>query len=569
MKAETFSVAQARRLAPAAITSLIAINLILMCALASWLLPSYWKALPVALLSLSLWLLWYQGSAPSATRDLAQLLETSNSEQIDLSQELLVPSDSPYAALAEQYNGFIKRLRGIIEHFQQHNLMIALSSAQGRLLAEQSAKSAKRQEEVSALVFQSSEQTAHAVQEVSERSAALAEMNTRNLDAARSSQQELSEVSTQVAAISHIMQDFRGTIDELQESTKNISGILTTVLDFSAQTNMLALNAAIEAARAGEQGRGFAVVADEVRHLAGKVGHAADQIQALLKRMSDAVQGADSGTQGMIERSATASEAIARSSAQFSSMVRDFERANDDLLMVSSALEELSITNRESHQHSTEIRQYSVQIGQDMQSSFSKADNLRDATNRALKQLAHFRLGSGRLEEVAALLNQRRHAIEEVFESLAAQGVDLFDERYTPIPNTNPQKHDCSWVAPVRRALQPILDQWNSSNGKDGIIYCLPTNDKGYLPCARPESSQPPTGDPKVDAVRSNFMRFIVTNQSELTHLRECTLLGFGTFAIPPGVVCFVLYVPIYVRGRHWGVLGTGISPRALGVETN
>ena len=44
-------------------------------------------------------------------------------------------------------------------------------------------------------------------------------------------------------------------------------------------------------------------------------------------------------------------------------------------------------------------------------------------------------------------------------------------------------------------------------------------------------------------------------------------LLGFGTFAIPGGGVCFVLYVPLYVRVRHWGVLGTGIVPQALGVS--
>jgi methyl-accepting chemotaxis protein len=529
--------------------------------------PGLWKIpLGLALLA-ACWLTWQLRRPDPALARLEHLLAAANSEQIDLSADLQVDASSPYAGLASQYNAFIARLRKIMEQFQQHNLAIGLSSAQGRLLAEQSARGANRQEEVSALVFQSSEQTAAAVQEVSQRSTAIAAMNSRNLDVARSSQQELAEVSRQVAGISEIMANFRNTIDQLQESSGSIRNILGTVLDFAAQTNMLALNAAIEAARAGEQGRGFAVVADEVRSLAAKVGMAADQIQSLVGNMASAVAGADEGTQGMIERSARASDAIAASSSQFAAMVADFEAANDDLLMVSSALEQLSITNSESHEHSTEIRNLSLQIGKDMQTSYEKADNLRDATNHVLGQLARFRLGHGRLEEVGQVLNERRRAMEEVMERLAAQGINLFDDRYTPVPNTNPQKHDASWVQAYRNAAQPLLNQWNSSGGKDGIIYCLPTNNQGYLPCARPESSQAPTGDPKVDAVRSNFMRFIVTNKAELQHLRECTLLGFGTFAIPGGGVCFVLYVPLYVRGRHWGVLGTGIVPQALGVS--
>ncbi len=553
-------------LSPALARGLLGLILFGLAVTASLLAPGFWKVVPLVLLVVAFGLLWLTGRPDPLMARLDEILHDANGEIIDLAQEL--PEEGvAHGTLARHYNALIGRLRKIMEEFQQHNLRIALASAQGRLLAEQSARGAKRQEEVSALVFQSSEQTASAVQEVSSRSSAIADMNSRNLDVARQSQQELAEVSRQVAGISQVMGDFRITIDQLQDSSKNIRNILGTVLDFAAQTNMLALNAAIEAARAGEQGRGFAVVADEVRSLAGKVGMAADQIQSLVTSMANAVAGADEGTRDMIERAALASEAISTSSSKFAAMVEDFEKANGDLLMVSSALEELSITNTESHQHSTEIRNLSLQIGGDMQTSFEKADSLRDATNRALRQLAHFHLGHGRLEEVGRMLNERRRAIEEIMEQLTAQGQNLFDERYTPVAGSNPVKHDVSWAQPFRQAIQPLVNEWNSSGGKDGVIYCLPTNDQGYLPCARPENSQPPTGDPKVDAIRSNYMRFIVTNKAELQHLRDCTLLGFGTFALPGGMVCFVLYVPLYVRGRHWGVLGTGLHPRALGVE--
>ena len=80
------------------------------------------------------------------------------------------------------------------------------------------------------------------------------------------------------AAMSEVMQ----TMNDINESSRQIVDITAVIDSIAFQTNILALNAAVEAARAGEQGRGFAVVAAEVRTLANRSALAAREIKTLI-----------------------------------------------------------------------------------------------------------------------------------------------------------------------------------------------------------------------------------------------------------------------------------------------
>lgn len=85
-----------------------------------------------------------------------------------------------------------------------------------------------------------------------------------------------------------------GSVNEINTLTKSI-------MEIASSTDLIAVNASIEAARAGTAGKGFAVVAQEIRKLADSSGETAEHIQAVNKRVADAVGGLARNAQEMAD----------------------------------------------------------------------------------------------------------------------------------------------------------------------------------------------------------------------------------------------------------------------------
>lgn len=112
----------------------------------------------------------------------------------------------------------------------------------------------------------------------------------------------------------------------IEQSSSQISKIISVIDDIAFQTNLLALNAGVEAARAGDAGRGFAVVAAEVRALAQRSSDAAKEIKTLISTSELQV---GSGAE-LVSQSGRAVEAIVSDVADISAIVQEISQAAQD-----------------------------------------------------------------------------------------------------------------------------------------------------------------------------------------------------------------------------------------------
>lgn len=100
--------------------------------------------------------------------------------------------------------------------------------------------------------------------------------------AANNARMEINSTQQQALEGSSVVEQAVDAMSRIEESSKQISQIISVIDGISFQTNLLALNAGVEAARAGESGKGFAVVASEVRALAQRSADAANDIKSLI-----------------------------------------------------------------------------------------------------------------------------------------------------------------------------------------------------------------------------------------------------------------------------------------------
>ena len=480
----------------------------------------------------------------------------------DISATLPITTQDEIAEMARSYNRFAENLRNIIDKTRRRTVSVALGSTRLDKIIHSAHLRVDRQEMNATQVFQSSSEATRAIDEIARHTNAISEQNSANLEVANSSSERLGAVTEQVAAVGKLLDGFNDTVNLLSKNSENIRTILTMVQEFSDQTNLLALNAAIEAARAGENGRGFAVVADEVRSLSHKVNGATGEISKNISEMSLLVENTKKGTQEIQSYTENTQTVIGDTASQFRKMVSDFDSVNSQLIEISAAIEELSITNKESHRNVSEIAELSKNIKADMDDSEKYSDELEVATEQTQELLSRFIIGRGGFENMILTAREWAAQVQQILNELASRGTDLFDTNYQPIPNTNPQKYNLPYVSAFEPAIQPLIDSFIKARPE--FIYAVALDKNGFLPAHHKHLSKPMTGDFETDNLNSRHLKIYNNSRAEKRRAANTEPFLLQTYTRDTGEVLNDLSLPLYIDGTHWGALILGFTPDRL-----
>lgn len=496
-------------------------------------------------------------------REITAVLRAIKEEDGDISATLPEYTHDEISEMAAAYNEFSASLKRMIAESQRRSVSVALCATRLQKVVIKAHASAERQEGQAQLVFQSSQESTQAIDEIAQSTLTISEQNNSNMQEVHGSSEELKRVQEQVKAVCDLAVGFQQTVDKLSENSGNITSILSMVKDFSDQTNLLALNASIEAARAGEAGRGFAVVADEVRNLSQKVSAATQQIDKNISEMAGLVESTRSSAHNILEYVENTDQFIVSTNEQFARMVHDFEEVNTQLTGISAAIDELSHTNRESHSHVREITELSGGIRDEMAQSRTYSEELEISTEETQELLSRFIIGYGGFERMIQTGKHWAQETVDAMQRLQAEGVNLFDHNYRCInKGQKPEKFDCSYTNRFEQALQPLFDRFITERPE--FIYAITVDKNGYAPAHHSKVSKPLTGNFEVDNLQSRNRRIFNGNRAEKRRASHTSPFLLQTFVRDTGEVLNDLSIPIYLNGQHWGSLIMGFNPEQL-----
>jgi len=467
----------------------------------------------------------------------------------------------PLTQVGRMLNRFLQRIRELVLTARGGSIRTAINVAHLKKHVDNCSDAAKQQRADAQVLSDSSQQVTQLLAGVESAGKGIAEMSSRNLASASAAMQELERVQQRMNRIEASVTEFAITVRKLSEGAKAIGEIGGVIQGIAMQTNLLALNAAIEAARAGEAGRGFSVVADGVRGLAARVNAQTREISERSKTMIELVGSTTAGTESIKQGVASSVSEMGTTASRFEAFVADFQVMANTVQQVVGTISEATGVNRQMNQRIGEVATSARKVHELMSQSAQQVDELRANTEEMQGTLAEFRTGGTVFDSLVEATRGLQHQTAITLKRHLAKGVDVFDQHYRQIPNSNPPRFSTGYDEIVETELRAVFDKTLSS--LDGCVYSLAVDSGGYAPAHNAAFSQAPTGEYDTDLRLCRSKRIFDDPVGRKLASNTKPFL-FQSYVRDTGEVINDLSMPIFIDGRHWGAVRVGFENSRL-----
>lgn len=247
------------------------------------------------------------------------------------------------------------RLLEMIGHISETTEQLSAAAEEMSIVTVQTREGIQQQQSETEQVATAMNEMTATVQEVANNITVTAEAAEKTYRDTDSGRQIIEGTIQDIQQLASRIERGAETVQQLEQHSGEISGVLDVIKGVAEQTNLLALNAAIEAARAGEQGRGFAVVADEVRTLASRTQQSTEEINQMINSLQSVSQAA---VQVMTESRQQVQSVVSKATAADTTFteIRDaVAHINDMNGQIASAAEEQSCVAEEINRNIVQI----------------------------------------------------------------------------------------------------------------------------------------------------------------------------------------------------------------------
>lgn len=387
----------------------------------------------------------------------SNLIDLNESEQADLSSEMILLNFNRMGELIALFNRFIRkieeRFRGVMEVAPSVDQSVEEVDQAANVFARGVESQANATEEMLATlkslvsnlervknqvedqfnlmstVSLSIEKLSGGVESIVANTAEIRQQASVNLESAQNGIDTVGESVNHLHQMNNNLTNISKKIKKVGEETLNIDGILETIQNIADQTDMLSMNAAIEAAHAGKAGEGFSIVAAEIRKLAEVSSESVRQIASFIdnikKSVAEAVSMAEKSE--MTAREGELSSDNARASLQtIVNYLQETDKMSENIenlameqgkraVEVNQGTAKLKEVSENIRLVMTEQSQGAEQVVQTMQSIAEENQKERDASKNLFQQVEHLREQSYELKTlVSAFQVGNKNKSEEV-----------------------------------------------------------------------------------------------------------------------------------------------------------